>query len=506
MSFNIGLSGLRSATSDLNVTGNNIANAGTAGFKQSRAEFADVYSASVNGMGKNAIGSGVMLSSVSQLFNQGNINNTQNALDLAINGNGFFQTSNNGDVSYTRAGYFGTDRDGFMVNNFGYKLQGYAVDGNGNLQNGVINDLRIETASQSPKATTTLDQTYNLNSTNKVPTAWQGAYDNTIQTAYDTAYSTSILSAADPANPTPAEIAAAEGAGQAAASNPTTISNARLAANNTFNPADPTTYNSSTSTNVYDTQGNAHVLSQYFVKTGANEWQMNVLIDGRNPAEPGSTVPYSMGVGFTPSGQLDPTKLVSGDYDGAAGPSAADFTIDPTGRFTVNGWRPAAPDNSVPPVWSGNGANADPAGILVDMRSSTQFSSTFAVNSVSQDGYTTGQLAGLEIDDTGVIFARYTNGQSKVQGQVILANFANTQGLTPVGKTAWVQSFASGEPVVGTPRSGTLGALQSGALEDSNVELSDQLVNLIVAQRNYQANAKTIETESAITQTIINLR
>jgi flagellar hook protein FlgE len=467
MAFNIGLSGLRAATSDLNVTGNNIANAGTAGFKQSRAEFSDVYAASVNGSGKNALGSGVLLSNVSQLFNQGNVNYTQNALDLAINGNGFFQTSNNGEVSYTRAGYFGTDRDGFMVNNFGYKLQGYAVDGSGNLQNGVINDLRIETASQAPRSTTKLDQTFNLNSTNTVPTSWQGAYD------------ASIAGAVDPLNPTAAEVTAAETAGNA-----------------TFNPADPTTYNSSTSTNVYDTQGNAHVLSQYFVKTGANEWQMNVLVDGRNPATPTSTTPYSMAVGFTASGQLDTSSLTS----------SAAFTVDATGRFTMNGWVPAASDGGVPPVWSSNGANANPTGILVDMRSSTQFSSSFAVNSVSQDGYTTGQLAGLEIDDTGVIFARYTNGQSKVQGQVILASFANVQGLTPVGKTAWVQSFASGEPVVGTPRSGTLGALQSGALDDSNVALSDQLVNLIVAQRNYQAYAKTIETESSITQTIINLR
>ncbi|WP_296217179.1 flagellar hook protein FlgE [Pseudomonas sp. UBA2684] len=475
MAFNIGLSGLRAATSDLNVTGNNIANAGTAGFKQSRAEFADVYAASVLGSGKNSQGSGVLLGDVSQLHNQGNINYTQNALDLAINGNGFFQTSNNGEVSYTRAGYFGTDRDGFMVNNFGYRLQGYAVDANNNLQNGVISDLRIETASQAPRATTELSQTFNLNSSNTVPTAWQGAYDN------------SIAGAVDPLNPTAAEIAAAE-----------------AAANATFDPADPTSYNSSTSTNVYDTQGNAHVLTQYFVKTGANNWQMNVLIDGRNPADPTSTVPYSMAVGFTASGQLNTASLVSGNYDGAG---AADFTVDPaTGRFTLDGWVPAAADDSVPPVWSGNGANANATGIQVDLRSSTQFSSSFAVNSVSQDGYTTGQLAGLEIDDSGVIFARYTNGQSNVQGQVILANFANVQGLTPVGKTAWVQSFESGEPVVGTPRSGTLGALQAGALEDSNVELSDQLVNLIVAQRNYQANAKTIETESAVTQTIINLR
>jgi flagellar hook protein FlgE len=493
MAFNIGLSGLRAATSDLNVTGNNIANAGTAGFKQSRAEFSDVYAASVNGSGKNPQGSGVLLSNVSQLFNQGNVNYTQNALDLAINGNGFFQTSNNGEVSYTRAGYFGTDRDGFMVNNFGYKLQGYAIDGNGNLQNGVISDLRIETASQAPQATTTLNQTFNLNSTNKVPTSWQGAYDSSIQDAETTWLNDPANLVADPDNPTPAESAAAQAA---VAADPIALAAANMAANATFDPADPTTYNSSTSTNVYDTQGNAHVMTQYFVKTDANQWQMNVLIDGRNPATPASTTPYSMAVGFTAGGQLDTASLTS----------SAAFSVDPSGRFTLNGWEPAASDGGEPPVWSSNGANANPTGILVDMRNSTQFSSSFAVNAVSQDGYTTGQLAGLEIDDTGVIFARYTNGQSNVQGQVILASFANVQGLTPVGKTAWVQSFASGEPVVGTPRSGTLGALQSGALEDSNVELSDQLVNLIVAQRNYQANAKTIETESSITQTIINLR
>ena len=448
MAFNIGLSGLRAATSDLNVTGNNIANAGTAGFKQSRAEFSDVYAASVNGTGKNAVGSGVLLSNVSQLFNQGNVNYTQNALDLAINGNGFFQTSNNGEVSYTRAGYFGTDRDGYMVNNFGYKLQGYAVDGNGNLQNGVISDLRIETASQAPKATTTLNQTFNLNSTNTVPI------------------------------------------------------------NTPFDPSDPTTYNSSTSTNIYDTQGNAHVLTQYFVKSESNEWQMNVLVDGRSPLTPDAadstgTEPLRYQVNFNASGQLSQLAPIT---DITTSPPTLGTLTSPAGQFTLSGWNPAAPDAASASGWSQNGAESNPSGIVVDLRSSTQFSSSFAVNAVSQDGYTTGQLAGLEIDDTGVIFARYTNGQSNVQGQVILASFANVQGLTPVGKTAWVQSFASGEPVVGTPRSGTLGALQSGALEDSNVELSDQLVNLIVAQRNYQANAKTIETESSITQTIINLR
>ena len=493
MSFNIGLSGLRAASKDLNVTGNNIANAGTVGFKQSRAEFSDVYAASVLGTGKNPQGSGVLMSNISQQFNQGNINYTQNALDLAINGNGFFQVSNNGAVSYTRAGYFGTDREGFLVDNFGYKLQGFPVDGNGNLQNGVVGDLQVQTTNQEPKATSQITTAFNLNSTQKSPITWQTTYESEYA-----AWLSDPANVGDVADPTPPEIALA-------------VTHATTEANATFDPTDPTTYNSSTSLNIYDTQGNAHVMTQYFVKTGANSWDMKVLIDGRNPADPGQQPPqpYVMGLTFDASGALTGIEPIA----------SALFSVGPDRKVTLNsategeaqvgngnGWIPAISDGGTPATWTHNGALANPDGIVLDFSKSSQFASAFAVNSVAQDGYTTGELAGLEIDDTGVIFARYTNGQSKVQGQIILANFANVQGLTPVGKTQWVQSFESGEPVIGTPMSGTLGALQAGALEDSNVELSDQLVNLIVAQLNYQAYAKTIETESAITQTIINLR
>ncbi|MFV9682868.1 flagellar hook protein FlgE [Pseudomonas sp. NY15367] len=458
MSFNIGLSGLRAATSDLNVTGNNIANAGTAGFKQSRAEFADLYASSMLGTGKNPQGSGVLLADVAQLFNQGNINYTQNALDMAINGNGFFVTSNNGEISYTRAGYFGTDRDGYIVNNFGYRLQGYAADDSGNILP-VQSDLRVSAGQQEPKATTTVTQRINLNS-----------------------------NAVRPAN-----------AGTMAAP--------------TFDPSDSKSFNWSTSTNIYDSQGNAHVMSQYFVKNEApanNGWVMHVLIDGVNPADPSSTQPYSYQVNYDAAGQLSvPDPAATPPVPAALVPIAGAPAIPagtPNGIFALAeaDWVPAEKDPVNPGTMVANGADSE--AFTFDMRGSTQYAASFGVNAVSQDGYTTGQLAGIEVDDTGIIFARYTNGQSKVQGQVLLANFANVQGLTPVGKTAWVQSFESGEPVIGTPRSSTLGALQAGALEDSNVELSDQLVNLIVAQRNYQANAKTIETESAITQTIINLR
>lgn len=561
MSFNIGLSGLRAASKDLNVTGNNIANAGTVGFKQSRAEFSDVYAASVMGTGKNPQGSGVLMSNISQQFNQGNINYTQNALDLAINGNGFFQVSNNGAMSYTRAGYFGTDRTGFLVDNFGYKLQGYPVDANGNLQSGVVGDLQVQTTNQAPKATSQITTAFNLNSTQKSPTTWQATYDADVvlqlrASSGGTALTSAAIASLDIAgaeawqanlpsstgfyndelnkayaNVAPVEadfivggirddvryLAAIKAAitsalGQADAEvlkNQDAVSSidreaAALVAGATFDPTDPTTYNSSTSLNIYDSQGNAHVMTQYFVKTSANTWDMKVLVDGRNPADPaGEPLPYVMGLTFNSAGALT---AVSDDGSGLFSVDAATKKVTlnaATGNPPAGGWVPAIADGA---NWSWNGALANPGGIVLDFSKSSQYASTFAVNSVAQDGYTTGELAGLEIDDTGVIFARYTNGQSKVQGQIVLANFANVQGLTPVGKTQWVQSFESGEPVVGTPMSGTLGALQAGALEDSNVELSDQLVNLIVAQRNYQANAKTIETESAITQTIINLR
>ncbi|MDY0204997.1 MAG: flagellar hook protein FlgE [Pseudomonas sp.] len=420
MSFNIGLSGMRAASKDLNVTGNNIANAGTVGFKQSRAEFADVYAASILGTGKNQQGSGVLLSNVSQQFNQGNINYTENALDLAINGNGFFQVSNNGALSYTRAGYFGTDKQGFIVDNFGNNLQGYSTS-SGELESGNVTNLQIKTTSQEPKPTSQFKQSFNLNSTNENPEV------------------------------TP------------------------------FDPADPKSYNSSTSTSIYDAQGNAHVMTQYFVKEGPNDWSMKTLIDGVNPQSSALNAPLETNLKFDTAGKL------IGD-----------------GKVDLNGWVPVTVVGK-PPVVTPNQAAASPT-LKMDLSGATQYANSFAVNAVSQDGYTTGELAGIEIDDTGKIFARYTNGQSKIQGQVVLADFANPQGLIPVGKTQWVQSLASGEPVPNPGGTGTLGSIQAGALEESNVELSDQLVNLIVAQRNYQANAKTIETESAITQTIINLR
>ncbi|WP_150303526.1 flagellar hook protein FlgE [Pseudomonas saliphila] len=432
MSFNTGLSGIRAAASELNITGNNIANAGTVGFKGSRAEFADVYAASVLGSGSNAVGSGVVTGDVAQLFNQGAVNFTENSLDLAINGNGFFVTSNNGALSYTRAGYFGTDATGNIVNNFGERLQGFGVnEATGTINEGVQTDLRVDTKAANPRATSAVASTLNLNSTSLTPAAYTEAFTN-----------------ADPAV-------------------------ARAEAIDTFDPGDSSTYNSSTSVNIYDSQGNPHVMTKYFVKTSGNSWDMHVMIGG----EPATARNTPIELEFDSTGKLDL----------------------PAQPMEITGWNPL--DKNGQPTGAANNVSFD-----LNLKGSTQYAANFAVTAVSQDGYTTGDLAGLEINDEGLLVARYTNGQTKVQGQLALASFANQQGLSPLGKTAWAQSSDSGEPVIGKPGSGTLGRVQSGALEQSNVDLSEQLINLIVAQRNYQANSKTIQTEDAVTQTIINLR
>lgn len=501
MSFNTGLSGIRAAASDLNVTGNNIANAGTVGFKGSRAEFADVYAASVLGSGSNAVGSGVITGDVSQLFGQGAVNFTENSLDLAINGNGFFVTSNNGALSYTRAGYFGTDNQGNIVNNFGERLQGFAVnEATGTINEGVQTDLRIDTKAANPRATSEVASTLNLNSTSVRPANVEQAYSNAIQQrrteatnaqleTWRTALTDERSTLTSPDDDERIAEIDAELATEPQKLNELNAAyvpsqadeqfaqeRAVTAAADGFNPADSSTYNSSTSVNVYDSQGNPHVMTKYFVKTSGNAWDMHVLIGGKPVALNGAAEPGPIRLNFTSTGQLD--------------------TAQP---ITINNWQPL--DKAGQPT----GADS-PASFELNLKGSTQYAAGFAVTAVSQDGFTTGDLAGLEIDDQGLLVARYTNGQTKVQGQVALATFANQQGLTPLGKTAWAQSSASGEPVVGKPGSGTLGSVQSGALEQSNVDLSEQLINLIVAQRNYQANAKTIQTEDAVTQAIINLR
>ncbi|WP_065258839.1 flagellar hook protein FlgE [Pseudomonas bananamidigenes] len=442
MSFNIGLSGLYAANKQLDVTGNNIANVATAGFKSSRAEFADVYSATRLGSGSKVIGNGVRLANVSQQFTQGDINNTGNVLDMGINGSGFFTLSDNGSITYTRAGTFKVDKDGFITNtDYTSRLQGYGVDANGKIINGVLTDLKIDTSNLAPKSTSLVTSTINLNSTAPV-------IDDTVA------------------------------AGK-------------------FDPTNTATYTKSFSTPIYDSQGNSHVMDQYMVKTGANTWKVYTLVDGRNPdatgSDPKTTAPVASTMSFDSTGKL--TQVSTPD---PANPATPIISSD----LKLTGWVPGTVTNG---VWKANGASANPAGITISMAKTTQFNADTARSIPTQDGYATGQITNLTIDGTGTLFANFSNNQSKAIGQVALASFTNEQGLQPVGGTAWKETFASGIPGYDAPETGTLGSVVSNSLEESNVNLTNELVDLIKGQSNYQANAKTISTQSTIMQTIIQM-
>tara|TARA_R110002110_G_scaffold405241_1_gene624187 strand:+ start:18756 stop:20021 length:1266 start_codon:yes stop_codon:yes gene_type:complete len=421
MAFDTAISGIRAATADLGVIGNNIANSSTTGFKTSRAEFADVYATSLLGAGGTAIGKGVSLAGVTQEFTQGNISFTNNELDLAISGNGFFLLSDDGASLYTRAGNFQVDREGYIVTKEGHRLQAFGTNGVGEIT-GQLGDLQLDTSLIDPNPTGVVDITTNLDSRDGPPSIpFGGPFD---------------AFAAPPTAP------------------------------------DPDSYNATTSSTIYDGLGNPHVLSMFFVKSATpNEWEVHTLVDGVTTSGPDTLT-------FQSNGQFDPATLPV--------------------ELNITGWNPLN-EAGLP-----TGANAQDFNISLSR--ATQFGSEFAVSAITQDGFTTGQLRGLEIDDTGIAFARYTNGQARALGQVAVAGFANANGLQPLGDTNWAETFSSGQATLGEPGTSGLGVIQSGALEDSNVEITEQLVNMIVAQRNFQANAQVIQTEDTITQTVINLR
>jgi len=666
MPFNTAISGLRAAGDTLRVTGNNIANASTTGFKSSRAEFADVYATSVLGTGGNSIGSGVRLSDVSQQFTQGNTSFTSNSLDMAINGNGFFILSDDGATSYGRNGAFHLDNEGFVVNSNGQELQGFLANDAGELS-GNLSTLQIETDNLPPSQTTGVRATLNVDAEEVPPTVrgtttgstgpdinipvsggnngYQAGYvtftdANGVNTpreielnapasataaklsTIDGVNAVSSNSATITMNPTnnmeinlngvsfkqgatPQEIAvaineqtndllpgitanytgASPGSGLTISANtgvdlmftnsntsippvtvpPTapdqfiiqgsgagsldigppsspsaiiggtiditldegiTMTNGDLTdptappvsasvftdpivqtpfVANQFDPANQDTYNHATSLNIFDSLGNPHVLSTYYVKENTvNTWSMYVQIDDQDVGDPNPALP-------SPQNVL-PTRAQFSlvfNTDGSLNEVASEDVF-------ISNWTPLNQEG----VYNGaqNGLTVANGGTLpipepptnsnfeLDLDGTTQFGSPFSVNAVSQNGFTTGRLSGLDISGDGIIFARYTNGQAQVLGQVALANFNNTQGLQPQGDTQWGETFESGQAIIGTPGSAALGVMQAGALEESNVDLSQELVQLIIAQRNYQASAKTIQTADTVTQTIINLR
>jgi flagellar hook protein FlgE len=799
MSFNTGLSGIRAANTDLSVTGNNIANAGTIGFKGSRAEFGDVYTSTLLGGGSTTPGSGVTSLMLRQGFGQGNLKFTQNALDLAVNGAGFFVVNDGGNKLFTRSGAFGLDKDGNIVTSTGALLQGFGADANGKVS-GILGNLKVDVSTQAPRQTTGVNASVNLDANQKVletvgkvfntngtgigeaqkgakgastesltidtpiaipPTisfsstnkttftlsrtdpATGAMVSNTISLTsgnatslatlanminsanFDQAIKVNVEAYADDAtntlrfrdlatgvdstidvtldaansdtNPvttalggtqtitngvpqvsnnygshtlviqgptgTPISYISKFGAGadttaselnslagvsasattkatlyktdtvagtvfsnngsfqingvtltssgapmtdlrdeinkltkttlfgisaevdangnltissstgrdlnfgfgaaggaaqiQGPQGNPQIVNDATSSVKvggeikvtldagysivnsqptvpvsggslftstsipsfftdvpiNSFDPKDQSTYNHATSAPIFDSLGNEHLMRMYYVKenydvndplTTPNHWKMYVQIDGQNVGDPDPTLP---------SPQNTMPTMASFDLhfnkDGT-------LNLAQTSNLLISNWTPMGADGKIigalaplNVLQGGTLPIVEPpasSNFMIDLTGSTQFGSAFSVESLKQDGYTTGRLSGLDVDKSGILFARFTNGKAQTLGQVALANFNNMEGLKPVGNTMWAQTFETGEAVIGAPGSASLGDITSGALEESNVDLSEELVNLIIAQRNYQANAKTIETANATTQTIINLR
>ena len=419
MSFQQGLSGLNASSKNLEVIGNNIANANTYGAKASRTEFADVYANAIGGT-RNAIGIGVSVAAVAQQFTQGNITGTDNPLDVAINGGGFFQVRDpSGAMTYSRNGQFKVDNAGFIINNQGSHLMGFPADATGTIIPGTATALQMPTAGITPQVTTGIQMEMNLDSRAGVTLPTAGA---------------------------PIDF------------------------------ADPSTYNNATSQTVYDVKGQEVALTYYFQKTGTDTWNVYVAANGTPLA--------------TSGGNPAPSTTIT---------------------FPTNGGTPTAPAGTVAldilSVSNAVGAVTVPiTGVALDLSGATQYGAQFGVTDLQQDRYSAGQLIGAQIDANGVISARYSNGETRPAGQLELATFRNPQGLQPMGGNAWVVTAASGGPIVGTPGSGNLGVLQAGALEESNVDLTAELVNMIVAQRSYQANAQTIKTQDQILQAIVNLR
>ncbi|MDO6654013.1 flagellar hook protein FlgE [Colwellia sp. 1_MG-2023] len=434
MSFNIALSGLNAAQKDLDVTSNNIANVNTTGFKESRAEFVDVYATSLLSSSKTKVGDGVLTSEVAQQFSQGSIAFTTNSLDLAITGSGFFATVPSIDsleTSYTRAGEYKLNDSNFVVNSAGEYLLAFDVNSDGSSSSVALSTaspLQIPTSSGSPTKTNEVDIKMNLPAGDDVPSF-------------------------------------------------------------AFDKDDSLTYNNATSVNIYDSLGDSHVMTYYFVKTAANNWDMHVAVDDQLVDLPG-------GVDLDGDGINNATL----EFD-----SNGDFIGQVPATITTAALGAAVLTNGADPTQAVViDFNLDTTGPNVN--EPTQFASNFEVTSLEQDGLAVGRLTGIEIGTDGLVEATYSNGTATPLARIALVNFANEQGLTQIGGTSWKESITSGEPVAGEAGGGTFGEINSSALEQSNVNLTTELIDLISAQRNFQANSRSLEVDNDLNNTILQIR
>ena len=444
MSFSIALSGINAAQNDLNTTANNIANVSTVGFKESRAEFSDAFN--------NAFGKGVVTQRIAQQFHQGNLQYTNNAFDMAIEGDGFFVTSPEGsvDYSYTRAGAFKVNSENFLVDNDNKFLLAFPVDTDGNSKTiNLVTSEPIQIPETAGKAVATTDVSMKMN-----------------------------LNASDLAKD---------------------IGN--------FNPADPNSYNATTSMSFYDSLGESHVLTTYWVKpqnashTTGNYWAAFYEIDGSQVDLNGVSGVYD--VDTNADGLADATVNAAN----INGWKASTIRFDESGQYVET-----SPTQITTEILGIGGAGVIPPGadgnqqLTIAFNNPTQYASKFDITELSQNGSTLGILTNIDIGPDGLIKGAYSNGTYVPIARVALARFANQQGLTPQGSGYWKESPTSGVSMSGEPNSGSFGRIQSSSLEQSNVDLTTELVDLISAQRNFQANSRTFEVNNTLQQAILQIR
>lgn len=545
MAFQQGLSGLNVSSKALDVISNNIANASTVGFKGGQAQFADVYAASLGVGGGSQVGIGASLPVVQQQFSQGNVSNSNNPLDIAVNGSGFFRLQKNAadqTITYTRNGQFHLDDKGFIVNAQKNNLTGYPIENNVTNRAALI-PVQLDTTGVVPRAT-------GASPTNPGIVTQMNFDDRDLKS----------LTSGTPNNLAP------------------------WSANTSFPPNNLNTFNYSTSVTVYDQKGNDHALSMYFTRVGnsdgatpaKNLWNVHYVLDNKDITGQVQSATQAVTTGvptleFGGDGQIVTTGFVGGagvtktdtitasggpenarlSYNSLAsvasvtGPGGApvyvagtDYTFDPvtgvldTGGIAVGTNLVVTYTTSPTAMATDYKFNIDVAGldayespvgsgvypfrglfdvatqptIPLDFDNSTLFGSGYDVNKLVQDGYPYGRLSGVSVSSDGILRGNYSNGQTKDIAQLVLVDFISPTGLASLGNNQWGETSASGQPLIGDPGTGNRGVLQSSAVEEANVDLTQELVNLITQQRNYQANAQSIKTQDQVLQTLVNLR
>ncbi|AFU47878.1 hypothetical protein C380_20930 [Acidovorax sp. KKS102] len=537
MGFQQGLSGLNVSSKNLDVIGHNIANANTTGFKASRAEFADLMASSMGAAGGSSYGIGVEVAAVAQQFSQGNVTVTGNNLDVAINGNGFFKVKQPDEsFAYTRAGNFKLDKAGDLVTTGGAQVMGFKVDSTTGLSTSEAQALSFPTGAPiQAKATSSITAVLNLDARVKAPTPVPAVATSSIKASGNLNATATDAAAAVPPTPrntysTSVTVFDPQG----------TVIPVNLYFEKTSNPGEWNVFDSLTSTTsvgtvTFDsTTGNIATGGNIpLTLTAANALTFPVTADLSAMTQLGNTfsVTSSRVGGSAETIELAAPRSTYGtslnvfDSQGVATPVNLYFS-----KTNTNQW--AVYDSLSPTATSVGTLEFDNAGVLIsgqdinlrvhpdpanpnalppfdvklDLSAATQFGSKFAVADLKQDGYASGDLTSINISNDGMVMASYSNGVTRAEAQVALANFRNPQGLLAVGGNNWVESFDSGPAVMGTPGDGNFGALRSGALEDSNVDLTAELVNMMTAQRAYQANAQTIKTQDQVMSTLVNLR